>query len=222
MEDVDFCHSIAPRGRSITIYGVLDGHGGQECARSALLPDSLLFIHLPPSSLPPRYASEEIPSHIVSGLGAGLSQQESLYESFLKTDRQFIKSNTSQLKAGSTSTVMVFDHHTGLTSIANSGDTRAVLSRLRTAVDLTRDMKSSNPMEIARVLSCGGYIINGRVLGSLAVSRALGDCQLKEINDRAVIADPEVTSFYFQSDDEFVVIATDGLWDVMSSQVWFL
>jgi serine/threonine protein phosphatase PrpC len=183
---------------------------------SFLLPPPYILPHSLSSS---RYASEEIPSHIVSAIGAGLSQQESLYQSFLKTDKEFIKSNTSQLKAGCTSTVMVFDHLSGLTSVANSGDTRAVMSRLRTAVDLTRDMKSSSPIEIARVLSCGGYIINGRVLGSLAVARALGDCQLKEINDRAVIADPEVTSFYFQSDDEFIVIATDGLWDVMSSQV---
>lgn len=147
---------------------------------------------------------------------------ESLYHSFLKTDSQFMKSNTSQLKAGSTSTVMLYDHHTGLTCVANSGDTRAVLSRLRTAIDLTRDMKSSNPIEIARILSSGGSIVNGRVLGSLAVSRALGDCQLKEINDKAVIAEPEITSFYFQSDDEFIVIATDGLWDVMPSQVSFI
>jgi serine/threonine protein phosphatase PrpC len=175
------------------------------------------MIH-PPLSYPLRYASEEIPSHIVSSLQAGTSLPESLFRSFLKTDAQFIRSNSSQLKAGSTSTVMLFDHQTGLTSIANSGDTRAVLSRLRTAIDVTRDMKSSSPLEIARILSSGGYLLNGRVLGSLAVARALGDCQLKEINDQAVIADPEVTSFYFQSDDEFVVIATDGLWDVMSSQ----
>lgn len=33
MEDVDFYHTISPLGRSIAIYGVLDGHGGQECAR---------------------------------------------------------------------------------------------------------------------------------------------------------------------------------------------
>lgn len=137
----------------------------------------------------------------------------------MNTDDHFIKTNSSGIKAGSTATILLYDHYQGLVCVGNSGDTRAVMSRLRMAIDLTRDMKASDPYEISRILRSGGQVVNGRVLGSLAVARALGDCQLKSINSRAVIADPEITSFYFQEDDEFIVLATDGLWDVMSSQV---
>src|SRR5205807_2260550 len=98
----------------------------------------------------------------------------------------------------------------------------------RTAVDLTIDKKANDSFEIARILREGGFVSNGRVMGSLAVSRAIGDCQLKHPSKRILIPDPEVTTFkpLVQSiggtgggrADEFIVIATDGLWDVMTSQ----
>lgn len=166
-----------------------------------------------------RYAAEEIPTQIISLIRSGKDAAECLYTSYMNTDDHFIKTNTSGIKAGSTATILLFDHQQGLACVSNTGDTRAVLSRLHIAIDLTRDMKASDSMEISRILQSGGQVINGRVLGSLAVARALGDCQLKAINNRAVIANPEITSFYFQQDDEFIVLATDGLWDVMSSQV---
>ena len=55
-------------------------------------------------------------------------------------------------------------------------------------------------------------------MGSLAVARALGDCSLKHTPKRILIPDPEVTTFKYHPQDEFIVIATDGLWDVMASQ----
>lgn len=114
---------------------------------------------------------------------------------------------------------MLYDHSTGVASVANTGDTRAVISRLGTALDITRDMKATDPMEVARIVKGGGHIANGRVLGSLAIARALGDKNLKDSPTKSIIPDPEVTSFSVTADDEFIVIATDGLWDVMSSQV---
>ena len=48
--------------------------------------------------------------------------------------------------------------------------------------------------------------------------RALGDCQLKEGNNRIVIPDPELSAFSPAKRDQFIIVATDGLWDVMSSQ----
>eukprot|EP01041_Mallomonas_annulata_P020486 gene20486-40274_t len=59
-------------------------------------------------------------------------------------------------------------------------------------------------------------------MGSLAVARALGDSYLKNTDNggvkRAVIPDPEITAFRTQVDDEFIIVASDGLWDVMPSQ----
>ena len=115
--------------------------------------------------------------------------------------------------------MLVFDHANGVACVANCGDTRAVVSRLHTALDITRDMKATDPMEVARIVRGSGYVVNGRVLGSLAIARSLGDKNLKDSPTNSLIPDPEVTSFSVSLDDEFIVIASDGLWDVMSSQV---
>ena len=87
------------------------------------------------------------------------------------------------------------------------------------AIDITRDQKASAPDEVSRIAKAGGFVNNGRVMGVLAVARAFGDASLKtpEVS-KAVTAEPEITSFRPLLEDEFIIIATDGLWDVMTSQ----
>ncbi len=107
------------------------------------------------------------------------------------------------------------------------------------SIRITRDHKSTDPAEISRIQSSGGVIIRGRVLGVLAVARSLGDHGLKEF----VIAKPYLSSTTVRmiepqhhhdglfgddendrnneapfTDDEFLVVACDGLWDVMEDQ----
>jgi len=113
---------------------------------------------------------------------------------------------------------------------ANVGDSRAVLSRAGTgAIELSRDHKPSDPIERARIYQLGGQVlwhghVDGhgepvegtgiyRVNGNLALSRAVGDRSERP----AVTAEPELSVVTLQEEDEFVVLATDGLWDVMSS-----
>ena len=68
------------------------------------------------------------------------------------------------------------------------------------AIDLTIDRKASDPEEVARIAESGGFVANGRVQGTLAVSRALGDSQLKAPGRRVLIADPGThTHTYFHS-----------------------
>lgn len=101
--------------------------------------------------------------------------------------------------------------------VANCGDSRAVLSRDGQAVALTDDHKAAREDETARVEAAGGQILfwNGvRVMGLLAVSRAIGDHSLRPY----VIAEPEVTIVNRHSADEILIMASDGLWDVMSNQ----
>lgn len=40
---------------------------------------------------------------------------------------------------------------------------------------MSEDQKPSQPDEKARITKAGGFVMNGRVLGDLAVSRAFGD-----------------------------------------------
>jgi serine/threonine protein phosphatase PrpC len=106
---------------------------------------------------------------------------------------------------------------------ANVGDARVVLGHNNgTAERLTRDHKADNDDEVERIRQAGGFCFKGRVSGVLAVTRSLGDFYLKDF----VIAEPyvsEQTISIVQAPPQphqrsFVVLACDGLWDVMSDQ----
>ncbi|KAF8451862.1 phosphatase 2C-like domain-containing protein [Terfezia claveryi] len=97
---------------------------------------------------------------------------------------------------------------------ANVGDARIVLCRGGKALRLSYDHKGSDENESRRVSNAGGLILNNRVNGVLAVTRALGDSYMKEL----VTGHPYTTETVLQDDDDFIVLACDGLWDVCSDQ----
>lgn len=112
---------------------------------------------------------------------------------------------------------------------ANVGDSRCVLSRGGKALALSIDHKPSRSDEAERIALAGGWVAKGRLHGVLAVSRAFGDVEHKgklkhrfqpdvEFRGDPLIADPEVAVEQLLPDDEFAIIACDGLWDVVASQ----
>ncbi|GAA5993143.1 hypothetical protein JCM10908_001308 [Rhodotorula pacifica] len=97
---------------------------------------------------------------------------------------------------------------------ANVGDARAVLSRAGKAVRLTYDHKGSDAKEAKRISDKGGYVLNNRVNGVLAVTRSLGDSSMKEF----VVGSPYTTETKLGPNDDFLIVACDGLWDVCTDQ----
>ncbi|KAJ5656179.1 hypothetical protein N7507_008129 [Penicillium longicatenatum] len=98
---------------------------------------------------------------------------------------------------------------------ANVGDARIVLCRNGKALRLSYDHKGSDENEGKRIANAGGLILNNRVNGVLAVTRALGDAYLKDL----VTGHPYTTETVIQPDaDEFIILACDGLWDVCTDQ----
>ncbi|KAI0480171.1 PP2C-domain-containing protein [Xylariaceae sp. FL0804] len=98
---------------------------------------------------------------------------------------------------------------------ANVGDARIILCRNGRALRLSYDHKGSDENEGKRIANAGGLILNNRVNGVLAVTRALGDTYMKHL----VTGHPYTTETVIQPDsDEFLIIACDGLWDVCSDQ----
>jgi len=97
---------------------------------------------------------------------------------------------------------------------ANAGDARAVLCRSGKAVRLTYDHKGADKQEAKRIQDAGGFVLNNRVNGVLAVTRSLGDSSMKEF----VVGSPYTTETPLGSNDEFLILACDGLWDVASDQ----
>ncbi|KAL3830005.1 hypothetical protein ACJIZ3_018807 [Penstemon smallii] len=100
--------------------------------------------------------------------------------------------------------------------VANCGDSRAVLNRGKVPTPLSLDHKPNRDDECARIEAAGGKVINWdgyRVSGVLAVSRSIGDRYLRPY----VIADPEIMFVPRVKEDECLILASDGLWDVMTN-----
>jgi serine/threonine protein kinase/serine/threonine protein phosphatase PrpC len=128
--------------------------------------------------------------------------------------------------AGSTGVIAVYDGRKHVLTVANVGDSMCVLSRSGKAVKLNRMHRLDDEDEKLRVQKTGGTIVNNRVNGVLAITRAFGDVQFKgKVDEKKsskllnpVIATPDVYSEVITPMTEFAVIATDGLWDVYAPQ----
>lgn len=91
---------------------------------------------------------------------------------------------------------------------ANVGDARIVLCRAGKALRLSYDHKGNDENEGKRIANAGGLILNNRVNGVLAVTRALGDTYMKDL----VTGHPYTTETVIQPEvDEFIIIACDGV-----------
>ncbi|KAL8243514.1 hypothetical protein R6Q59_009772 [Mikania micrantha] len=107
--------------------------------------------------------------------------------------------------------------------VANAGDSRCVISRKGQASDLSKDHKPDLQVEKERIYNAGGYIQYGRVNGSLNLARAIGDMELKRNRTlppekQILTANPDINIVELCEDDDFLILACDGIWDCMSSQ----
>lgn len=106
---------------------------------------------------------------------------------------------------------------------ANAGDSRAVISTGGKSKPLSYDHKPTDPKESQRIVNAGGFVEFGRVNGNLALSRAIGDFEFKQnvnlpAEKQAVTCDPDVIKHEITDEDEFFVLACDGIWDCMTNQ----
>ncbi|CAK9163059.1 unnamed protein product [Ilex paraguariensis] len=205
-------------------FAVYDGHGGSSVANACR--DRLH--HLVTKEIEGRTS----PEGRTPACGGGIEWEKVMKTCFAKMDEEVSEragggnevevrdgpsmSVTKLGSVGSTAVVVILGKEELV--VANCGDSRAVLCRGGVAVPLTNDHKPDRPDEKERVEAAGGRVIewNGsRVLGVLATSRSIGDYYLKPY----VISEPEVTMSMRTELDDFLIIATDGLWDVVSNAV---
>ncbi|CAK7330541.1 unnamed protein product [Dovyalis caffra] len=175
-------------------FGIFDGHGGAKAAEFAAgnLDKNILDEVV-------RKDEKEIKDAVKLG--------------YLNTDAQFLKEN---IRGGSCCVTALI--RKGDLIVSNAGDCRAVVSRGGVAEALTADHRPSREDEKDRIESMGGYVdlIHGtwRIQGSLAVSRGIGDPHLKQW----VIAEPDTEIVRIKPEHEFLILASDGLWDKVGNQ----
>ncbi|KAK3161454.1 hypothetical protein QOZ80_1BG0077300 [Eleusine coracana subsp. coracana] len=200
-------------------FAVFDGHGGSRVAEACR---ERMHVVLAEEVERLRRLDLSVSGDDLQQDGAAAARwKEAMASCFARVDGEVAEDDEEedageQQTVGSTAVVAVVGPRRIV--VANCGDSRAVLSRGGVAVPLSCDHKPDRPDELERVEAAGGRVINWngyRVLGVLATSRSIGDYYLKPY----VTAEPEVTVMDRTDKDEFLILASDGLWDVVSNEV---
>jgi len=196
-----------------SFIGVYDGHGGDQAA---------------------LFTSENLHKKLIEHLDDGVPVKTALEKAYTETSDEFMASTDDQ--SGTCGIVVLvcpgLDGAGAMMHVAHAGDCRAVLGSgaQGNATRLTEDHKPDREDEKARIEAAGGsvqYYKCWRVSAPqhgmmLATSRSLGDSQFKILTDKTphhiVSAEPEVASREVVADDRFVILACDGVWDVLSDQ----
>lgn len=205
MEDAHVC--TTGFNKDWCIFGVFDGHAGSKvsnmCASKLVETLEKHFVPKGPES------DEEI--------------EKALVDAFLELDSVSLKPlyDSGNDHSGSTAIVVMISPKKIIW--ANCGDSRGILCRGGEMEFSTEDHKPYNPKEKARIERAGGTVMMQRVNGSLAVSRALGDFDYKRSEhlppqEQLVSPEPEITIMDRKQEDEFLVLACDGIYDVMSNE----
>ncbi|CAK9049970.1 Probable protein phosphatase 2C 73 (AtPP2C73) (AtPPC6, partial [Durusdinium trenchii] len=214
------CSENGDGGGGVFLFGVFDGHGrmGHEASEIA-------------ASRMPGHLSNQ-PVHPSQNPGKALEG------AFRNTDDDIFASMGADVEySGSTGVVAMLDQGQRMLTMANVGDSRAVLGRLEgstwCAIPLTTDLKPDLPEERERIELSGGTVCQFRddegveagpfrvwdgpacEKPGLAVSRSLGDGAARALGVTAI---PVVTKHHLQPQDKFLIIATDGLWDSLDNQ----
>lgn len=187
------------------MYAVFDGHGGKSISKHC-------------SQTMHKLLAEEAQNmpEVTAGEKMSAWAGDLFKRTFHKCDSTAATAVGQSQAHGSGSTAVVALVGGGHVAVANCGDSRAVLCRNGRGVPLSFDHKPERPDEMRRVESLGGQVVfwNGyRVLGVLAMSRAIGDHCLRPF----VIPDPEVHIIEVGMTDDFLILASDGLWDALSN-----
>ena len=204
------------------IFGVFDGHGGKEVA---------------------EFVSRHFCLELLNNRAyQDRNYEQALKETFLRMDDLLrtpdglkeviriakdlpdnypVQADPSMMMAGCTSVVALVIRNT--LYVANAGDSRCILCRDGRAIELSEDHKPDLPRERDRIIKAGGSVEDGRVMGNLNLSRSIGDLEYKKNNniqakDQMISAYPDVRIEELNPKDEFLVLACDGVWDMLTSQ----
>ena len=210
MEDATLKHH--PLGGDFAFCGVFDGHGGDQAAKFCAK-----NLHLHVMAQPSFYSGD---------------QRAALRDGFRKTEADLMYEQSNSRRGGDSvhggdggrtgccgTTALLMLLCAEQLHVAWLGDCRAVLCRAGSAFALTVDHSLKDAAERQRAIADGGRVEGGRLGGYLEVARALGDFDHTQgCKPRGLSAQPSLRSEAVRADDEFVILASDGLWGVVTSE----
>ncbi|XP_043709104.1 probable protein phosphatase 2C 5 isoform X2 [Telopea speciosissima] len=195
---------------SFSVFAIFDGHNGISAA---------------------IYAKENLLNNVMSAIPQGIGREEwlqslprALVAAFVKTDIEFQRRGET---SGTTVTLVVIDGWT--VTVASVGDSRCILDTHGGVVSiLTVDHRlEENSEERERVTASGGEVGRLNVYGStqvgplrcwpggLCLSRSIGDMDVGEF----IVPIPYVKQVKLSNAGGRLIIASDGIWDALSSEM---
>lgn len=179
-------------------YAVFDGHGGTFAA---------------------SYSAVHLPYFLASNLAAGENCLTAISNAFNTTDSAFSKKcEDVKVRGGTTAVCALYDAKQSQLHVGWAGDSKALLVKEGQLTQIVRPHIPTDPKESQRITEQGGSIMYWggvmRVNGALAVSRSIGDVPHKPF----ISSEPDIETVDLNGKEDFVVLSSDGLWDVVSEE----
>lgn len=174
------------------LFCLFDGHGGGEVS---------------------TYLQNNFAKHMKNNYPFTPNEKKYFFSELFRTIDQKLK-ELNYYEVGSTAIIVYITKENNKKYIycINIGDSRCVLIKTNEYKRLSYDDRASDKNESDRIIKNGGIIIDERVYGQLMLSRAFGDWELKQYG---VSNEPHVNKIEIENDDLFIVMASDGVWDVL-------
>ncbi|PHT50698.1 putative protein phosphatase 2C 41 [Capsicum baccatum] len=195
MEDYHVAKFVQIQEHELGLFAIYDGHLGHEV---------------------PSYLQKHLLAKILKEEEFWVDPRQAITKGYEKIDQAILANSSNLGRGGSTAVTAILINGQRLW-VANVGDSRAVLSRGGQAIQMTIDHEPNT--ERSSIEDRGGFVSNlpgdvARVNGQLAVSRAFGDKSLKS----HLRSDPDILDMLIDVNCDVLILASDGLWKVMSNQ----
>ena len=214
-ESMEDCHDfkiLAYNNFLCYYFSIFDGHNGKEV--SLYLKENFYLVFLNELKLISFEDDYKLNyEKIIS----------SIKKVFKNIDNNIINNEGIKDDVGSTGTIILlyrdpYDNSKVILITANIGDSKAFLINDKEIKKLTKDHNCDDKNEVERIKKGGGVVFQGRVFGSLILTRCFGD---KEMKQYGILSEPYCSTSIINKNDLYIIIGSDGVWDVISDSDLF-
>ena len=196
-EKMEDFHSIIPNlslNPLISYFAIFDGHNGDK---------------------PALYCMNNFHNIILKNLKINnYDIEKSLINSYQNIDEEISKENYNEESGTTSTTLLIYEKlNEKYYACANVGDSQCYLIKKNSVLKISKDHKCNDKSEVDRIKKSGGMVFNGRVFGTLMLTRSIGD---REMKNYGVCSIPDVNISKITEDDLYFIIASDGVWDVIN------
>ena len=181
----------------LSLFAVFDGHGGEYVS---------------------QYLKENFSEFLKKTINSKYNSRftQILKESIENIDKYFDNSEEAK-NCGSTGTIVVVNNRN--IYCANVGDSKCYYINENEAIQITEDHNCNNKVEVDTLKNKGVAVFRGRVYGSLNLTRSFGDTEFKK---DGITSTPYIKKIFSDKNDvKFLIIASDGIWDVVDNKKLF-